>query len=577
MKFGEESMSRLFALATAAVFALALAGCGGGGKGSDGAARIQETALEIAEAAVEAATRAEALVAEAPDHPVSAARKALATEAAKAARAAATAALAAAEAGDLAEAQRQGEIALARLGDAEDALRAAALLVENLSGPSVVSAAQVLAMERGIMDAATSSGAPFDSRMAAENYRVEVNASDGSVTLTDLNEAGPADDEALAPADGAPHGDRGDWTGAGFSRENTNDAMEVVSSERVVVYTDVDEPEAVPFSRFTNVAGEATQALDARDLDAAVDADGDGDPANDFTALAVDGSSGAVLALVESSAFTAGARARLTFESDDANTPEDEAFETTGVYNGARGVYRCDGASACTVDLDAAGGLTAMSADWTFTPDAGATSPQPDHDYMWYGYWVKSSENAEGGPVYEVQTFSGGSIPYDAASLGASGATATYEGKAAGTYAQKLTYSPEDGALTGGRVGDFVADVRLKAYFGTPTSVAADDHNSVSGVVTNFMDGAVDLGWRAELKRMKFDALSAGGETSGGTGTGAGRWTAGFFGSAEGDFDHDGDPGTPAMNRRPTDVAGEFTAHFSNGHAAGAYGANRKD
>ena len=138
-----------------------------GGKGSDGAARIQETALEIAEAAVEAATRAEALVAEAPDHPVSAALKALATEAAEAARAAATAALAAAEAGDLAEAQRQGEIALARLGDAEDALSAAALLVANLSGPSVVSAARVLAMERGIMDAATSSGAPFDSRMAA--------------------------------------------------------------------------------------------------------------------------------------------------------------------------------------------------------------------------------------------------------------------------------------------------------------------------------------------------------------------------------------------------------------------------
>ena len=145
------------------------------------------------------------------DNPVAVQLKRAAGSAAGAARAAAAAALRAAEAGDLDEARRQGGIALARLTEVRAAKRAADLLVENLSGASVTGAARVLAMEKGITGAETSNRPPFDSgRGAAGNYLVRVNAADGSVTLTDLHEAGPADDEVLASSGGAPQGDRGD-------------------------------------------------------------------------------------------------------------------------------------------------------------------------------------------------------------------------------------------------------------------------------------------------------------------------------------------------------------------------------
>ena len=63
----------------------------------------------------------------------------------------------------------------------------AGVLVANLPrGSSVVSVARVLALERGFTDAETSSEASLDLRTAADNYSVEMNASDSSLTLTDL-------------------------------------------------------------------------------------------------------------------------------------------------------------------------------------------------------------------------------------------------------------------------------------------------------------------------------------------------------------------------------------------------------
>ena len=41
--------------------------------------------------------------------------------------------------------------------------------------------------------------------------------------------------------------------------------------------------------------------------------------------------------------------------------------------------------------LDADGMITAMSEGWIFTPAKGATSDQPDYDYLHYGFWLQKT------------------------------------------------------------------------------------------------------------------------------------------------------------------------------------------
>ena len=211
-----------------------------------------------------------------------------------------------------------------------------------------------------------------------------------------------------------------------------------------------------------------------------------------------------------------------------------------------------------------------------FTPAEGATVSEPDDDFLHYGYWVDSSTNEDDDPVRKVQTFAGGSIPYtgDLPNPTDRSISATYEGAAVGVYAQKTAFSPQTGALLTGHVGSFTADVVLNANFGQSTSVAVDDQNAISGTISNFMDGEFELGWTATLKTKKFTAGT--GETSGGEDAAPGSWTASLFGSSASDFDHDDNAGTDAIARVPSGVAGEFIVHFENGHAAGAYGAEKK-
>ena len=261
----------------------------------------------------------------------------------------------------------------------------------------------------------------------------------------------------------------------------------------------------------------------------------------------------------------------------------DEAFETDGTYNGAKGTYRCDGNTDCVVTYDADGEITGVGNGWVFTPDPGVTSPVKADDYLHYGFWVDSSTDEDGDPVYDVQTFAGGSMGYDATALSDLSAyttketgagSATYTGTAAGVYAQKILFDSGTGALVSGHVGSFTADVTLDAEFGQQLSVAQTKHNTISGTINNFMDGEFELGWTATLKSRLFAADSPPGVTSGGDGTADGSWTSSFFGPSAA-VDHDDDDTTNMVRPMPTGVAGEFITHFGNGHAAGAYGATR--
>ena len=265
--------------------------------------------------------------------------------------------------------------------------------------------------------------------------------------------------------------------------------------EVVMVSTDIEAPKATAFAMVTG------QALD-HDLDTTEDADGDGTPDNDFTALAVDETSADVRKLVMSSEFTPGAGSQtvLTFGGDDPADEDDAAAEVEGTYNGAMGTYMCAGGAAdCTVTLDAMGMITAMSDGWIFTPDAGATSDVPDGDYLSYGFWLKKTTE-DGAVTYnEVETFAMSSVAASGSVADVTG-KATYSGDALGVYVHQV-HNPA-GNIDSATSGHFTADVSLTAYFGqvpvsdtdTTGTIAPNLLNKLSGTINNFMLSGHDTG-----------------------------------------------------------------------------------
>ena len=354
-----------------------------------------------------------------------------------------------------------------------------------------------------------------------------------------------------------------------------------VVEEVVIVTTDIEAPKATAFAK---VAG---QTLDV-DLDPATDGpDADTTADNDFTALAVDETSADVRALVMSSAFTAGTAAVLTFDDDDTTTTAtDEAFETAGTYNGAMGMYRCNGSADCTVTLNAMGMITAMSDGWVFIPDDGATSDVPDSDYLHYGFWLQRTTDKDGVLEYdEVETFAGSSLDATGSVADVTG-SATYSGGATGVYVHSVV-NP-DGTEASATSGHFTADVALTAYFGqtvddpdTTSNEAGQIPpgllNSISGTINDFMLSGHDQGpgWSVSLEQ---GAITTGTGTASGVAKGGGAdgsYSATFHGPAT--HDHDDDTTTTEVPIAPGSVVGEFNANFSNGSAAGGFGARKDD
>ena len=416
---------------------------------------------------------------------------------------------------------------------------------------------------------------PFDADDGSvsgvdRNYKVYVDPKDGTVTVTDLmaevDAPGNAnnDDKELDIVSGT---EGGYWNRSTFERENKDADDVVTSTETVTVYTDFEAPTPTDFAKVRNAAGELTQALNTNENDAT-------SPVNQSLAVASD----ALANIGGVPAAATGGSLEIPYENDLETEDVNEA-SFDGTYNGAAGTYECT-AGDCSTTSNDKGAVTAIVGTWRFTPDPGVKSPVPDYDYLHYGFWVDSSTDEDGNPVYKVQTFAGGEMEFDAvrlttlsgygtAALGAD--SATYTGTAAGVYAQKTEFDSGTGALVSGHVGSFTADVRLDAEFGEQTSVVQTEHNTISGIISDFMDGEVKLGWTAELKSKAFAVV---GETSGSDSTAAGSWTSSFFGPSE-PVDHDDDDTTANAVPMPTGVAGEFITHFGNGHAAGAYGATR--
>ena len=267
-----------------------------------------------------------------------------------------------------------------------------------------------------------------------------------------------------------------------------------------------------------------------------------------------------------------------------------------GMFHGIPGEYACnDGgtAGACQATTNNQGRVVTLEGTWTFTPDnveLGMTGHMvqgvvEDTDFLTFGYWVQKNE--EDDLEIGVGTFASGLALSDAyvTALANLEGTADYEGKAVGKFVMK-TLAP-DGAATISDGGTFTADANLTARFGG-NDLSFNEQFTVIGTIDGFRndDGdMIDPNWTVTLGKAGFatdatqgtgspavDRASATGFTGVASGGGpAGMWGGSFYGASPADADV---PTTTAnQDDYPTSIAGEFDAHFTNGHALGAFGA----
>lgn len=365
---------------------------------------------------------------------------------------------------------------------------------------------------------------------------------------------------------------------------DANDDGDVVE-EVVMVTTDIEAPRGRPFAMFEAADGTTPQALNALKSTGVATTDAAGDP-NDSLIIPSSGNT-AVLPLIMAGGFSAASggsssvvRTFLPAADDaDATTPGNQpraAAEVMGTYNGAMGTYTCTGTADCTATVNDKGEVTAVSDGWVFTPDRGATSDQPDYDYLSYGFWLKRTTDKDGVLTYnEVETFARSSRALSGDVSSVTG-TATYSGGATGVYVHSVV-NP-DGSEASATSGHFMADAELTASFAqtvddttTPNvneagQIPPNMLNTLTGTIDNFRLSGHDQGpgWSVALEG---DITPGTGLVTGGTAKGGGTdatFNAAFHGSTGAD-----------STTQPSSVVGEFNANFSNGSVAGAFGATK--
>ena len=233
----------------------------------------------------------------------------------------------------------------------------------------------------------------------------------------------------------------------------------------------------------------------------------------------------------------------------------------TSLYKGIPGDIYCLGTD-CEVDTEGK-----LAGSWYFKP----TSPMeyyvenPDEAtaettpyvaetlFATFGHWL-----TEAGGEWTVNTYSaadGALTGFDVTTVNETGdlsdESATYSGTAAGMSVRTMG-TGDDRTVDSGR---FTADVTLTATFDATAPM-------IEGTIDDFEGSAVNGSWTVTLQKSAFTAgalaATTGRTTAGGR---EGTWSANAYGNS----------GTA----RPAGIHGGFNAHFSDGHAAGAY-ATRK-
>ena len=271
-----------------------------------------------------------------------------------------------------------------------------------------------------------------------------------------------------------------------------------------------------------------------------------------------------------------------------------ENAKIAGTFYGVSGTFSCG--TGCTLTRTPEGQVTVPDeATFTFAPtipsgktagDLKAKYAKPDDEYLHFGYWMKSTKQKDGTYKHEIDTFSG--VQGATATFGEIRGKAEYSGAAAGRYVKKSGFDAK-GDPSEVSDGTFVADVSLTAQFGNDDgTVAVADQWSIKGEISNFMDGSDDLGWKLMLDKADLasgdpsrsettgvadtPAAAFTGETTGSAGARGGAWSGTMYGNA-------GPASTAddATDDHPVGVAGQFNGHFTNGHVAGAFGAEKDD
>ena len=418
----------------------------------------------------------------------------------------------------------------------------------------------------------TDAPATTDSQNAGE-YNLAIKHGETSITVE-----GATEDDDVKFVDQEAGLDAGRTM---LVREMKADDDGNVVTEVAIVGTDIKAPKATAFA--------TVYPFDANPNDA-------DPPVNQSLEIDADN-----LAMISTDGITSVGAGQITVlaavEDDDQTMDVDEtvaAFETDATFDGAEGTLKCAGATDCTVTLDADGDITAFGNGWEFTPDPKITVDVPDANYLSYGFWLKKTADADDATTYnEVETFAmaTGHPETGDSDLSEVEGSATYDGDAVGVYVKNVL--DDQANIVSATSGHFKAGVVLNANFGGG-NVAANDQFTIGGTVTGFdlqhgetNDWAVSLGL-ADLSGGRVGGGDPGKSAPGsshnnefsGVATGdstaaAGSWNGAFYGSSE-EVDHDMDNATPVINPQPVAVIGEFNANFTDGTAAGGYGANKK-
>ena len=246
--------------------------------------------------------------------------------------------------------------------------------------------------------------------------------------------------------------------------------------------------------------------------------------------------------------FNAAHEADYTGPPDADTDPPAGGF--VGSFDNVPGTFTCLTTEGCSVDITGTDGL--YSADtWSFVPDdSGATvaTTRLDGDYLQIGWWMEEPDLAAGD--YKFSRFYGGGDPYTTDQIASIMGTATYEGPAAGIFAERTR------ELDTANHGTFRADAVLEADFVNST---------IDGTISKFVlsDGSYREtlpDWQVVLvERMTTDSRvnnpdngSIEGKADGRP-WGEGMWESEFYGNG-------GTRGLPSQ--QPRHVAGQFNAEF---------------
>ena len=465
--------------------------------------------------------------------------------------------------------------------------------------------------------------APFHSPTAGANYLVPISrkrantdaaAPSASVKVSyqggTTSPVSTEDDVPLTAGDAPPATAAAGWHGAGFTRGAT---------EAVTIYTDIKAPTQIPFFMVDSDGNDVTVGNNggryAHAVDSTADLDGDVltgyDGREAFTFVEAPIVGGAVSS--DEAAILAHLKAKWTgsFQKSskvgDVHTANFRATEAAnivlsaegnaikGYFDGAPGTFVCQ-TTICEISSNHKGQVVETNGQWVFVPSAGimAVVDVLDVDYLHFGYWLKTTANDDGTSSYAFQATSGGHMAYGGDAdeavqllMAEVVGTAKYTGAAGGMYMQKELKPDGTFSVTADNAtsGMFTAKATLEANFKGP-AVADDDQFSISGMVSDFMDGDTNLGWTAKLMSASFVVRDADGRiastpnhrntfnglTEGGSSDlDHGQWRGMFYGPS-GD---DTATVAPDDKMQPSGVSGEFNAHFTNGHVHGAFGATR--